>query len=137
MNAVVHDIEADRRDLPLHKHLRNVFGACADPQVRKMTNMPALQREFSAEIAYGIISTWVSQMLIAHQRNGEIKPEDIAGRDILALLKSDLRQFPQIDFPVLMRAALARFEEQADGLPLPHGLHLRQQQIAEARKLIP
>ncbi len=137
MDYPVHDIEASRRDLPLYQHLRDVFAECVAPQVKKMTFIPPLRRRFSGLVTSGVISTWVSQMLIAHQSNGEIKPEDIAGRNILALIKSDLRQFPQIDFPVLMRAALARFEEQADGLPLPHGLHLQQQQIAEARQLIP
>jgi hypothetical protein len=133
----VHKVEDALRDRPLYLQLGEIFISVAQPQVRELTDVPSLREEFSAEIAQGLISTWVSLMLEAHEAGREISAEDIAGAAMLAQIKSNMRHFPQINFASLLGQALDRFAEPPEGLELPHRLHLSQARIIEARKLIP
>lgn len=96
-----------------------------------------LQSQLSHEIASGIISTWVTALMDAHAQNGHITPDDIAGEEIIGRIQNDLRDIPKIDYSTLLKAALLRFAEDADGTKLPHKLHLDQPLVIKAAALIP
>ena len=149
-NPPVHDLIQGRLNLPIYVSLRKAFTAAAEPQIRLSIEEICTERDLashpsdenvieqlSAEVGCLLVSSWMSTIQEAYEKNNSINPEDIAGKSTIDSIRRNLKDFKGLDISALLKAGLSELSQNTEGLKLPNNITVPQKIVCTAIDLLP